>query len=227
MLSICLAGYGPWVAKSWTRPKQLSTHKYACLTSTCPFSTSGSLFLSCKCFIQLKGQHSSRSISSYYWSSTLPGSGSVKLNLHKIISSNPLKAMCNSKERHPECPRFASLSEASGWLISFLLNLTWDTQNHSCLCTRGCQTAMAPLPVFEKKGLLENSYTCSLICCLSLLLHNDRKIRVFVTETIWSSKLKSFSEKSCQSIHTLLQVSIACFIPLSLKKQTKMNLFAK
>ena len=101
------------------------------------------------------------------------------------------------------------------------------TQNCSCLCTRGCQRAMAPLPVFEKKGLLENSCTCLLIGCPSLLLHNDRKIRVFVTETIWSSKLKSFSEKSCQSIHTLLQVSIACFIPLSLKKQTKINLFAK
>ena len=107
------------------------------------------------------------------------------------------------------------------------------TQNCSCLCTRRCQTALAPPPVFEKKGLLENSYTCSRIRCPSLLLHNDRKIRVFVTETIWSSKLKSFLEKSCQSIHTLLQVSIACFIHLSLKNQTrlknknKMNLFAK
>ena len=95
------------------------------------------------------------------------------------------------------------------------------TQNCSCLCTSSCQTAPAPLPVLEKKGSLENSYTCSLTCCLSLLLHNDRKLWVFVTETIWSSKLKPFSEKSCQSIHTLLQVSSTCFIPLILKKQTR------
>ena len=50
-LDICLAGYGPRVAKSWTRPEQLSTHRYACPESTCQFSTSGFLFLFCKCLI--------------------------------------------------------------------------------------------------------------------------------------------------------------------------------